>query len=549
MGLKTKATPFALSALSASAIIFLLNISIGSYFESYEILFQQFMLETACYAPKMALSVSHFGLVPLYAQLTALFPNIPVFSSVNTIYNILILTGYIYLLYLLVDKGFKRDKRLLAIGSILLMTLFINLVYINNVRIALLSTLLAYLYLFVQNHRQLSKRHYLLFILYLVIGLEIRQEMAIIVSVFATVFFIFWGNRKQIIITGISLMVGLVLFISLSQAMYKSETDKYYLHQAEHIMHDRDNYKPEITSIQDSLHAHAVFMYIHDKPQIDISDYEAISKQENLFEYIFQNDDLLSIYGDKLVDIALILKSYAWLLLIGASLLVLLFMSTQNTKDRFKIALLVAMYLGLPLGLNLLVFVAKSFLIAYLSIGVLALCIYFILADRKVMSKGSVGLIILIPVGILFINNLRLEWQEIQANTESASYYQSAIKSYRADGKEVIFAWPKFETIYSARLFASKKDEMLRHRFLHEGFMGYYDTFLDYNEAFYGENHENLLTRVERITKHDVVFFSDEYQNSFLKAYMSSFYGLNLQFEQVSAINDGNFEVYEVSIN
>lgn len=549
MGLKSKAIPLILSAFSAIFIILLINISIGSYFESYEILFQQFMLESACYAPKMALSVSHFGLVPVYAKLTALFPNIPVFSSVNTMYNLLILTGYIYLVYLIVQHHTKPSQSRLAIVTLLIMTVFINMVFINNVRISLLSSLLAFLYLFLKEHYQLSKGHYVFFALFLVIGLEIRQEMAIIVAAFSVLFFLFWGNKKQVLISGLSLALGLALFISLSQAMHKTEPDKFYLHEAEHIMHDRDNYKPTITSPADSLRAHAIFMYIHDKPQIDISDYAEISQQENLFDYIFKNDEFVAIYTDKLVDIYFILKSYAWLVLVGISLTILLFISTKESKERIKIALFLAMYLAVPLSLNVVVFVAKSFLIAYLSVGVIALCISLMLSKGSFFKQRYLRLIFLLVITVLFIGNLYIEWQDIQANTESALFYQNEIKSYRLEGKEVIFAWPKFETIYSARLFDSKKDEMLQHRFLHEGFMGYYDTFLDYNEVFYGENHESLNTRVERITQNDVVFFSDEYQNSFLKAYMSSFYGMQLDFQQVTQINDGNFEVYEVHIN
>lgn len=522
-----------LCALYLIAVFCLVNQSHGMYFEDYETLANQTIIDCASSnLPAPLLSTENFLLYPLLVKTQILFPNVPVYSMLKLSF-ILFVFFSLCIITLKLQLSTWLKVGLIGLTPLLFLS---NIILVNNVRISLLLGFAAFAYLFTIKEK--AKVSQTVFFLILIIASVLnRIEMAVIASVLGVLVVVLLGSKSTIKLGLLGLVISILsLFALKGFIQVQDEHNMKEFSQYESAIYDRKDFTLEGDPLSaevsgSELKGYAAAFFLMDRPTLSNFDYSTIIGHESLFSYVFKNEKFISIYAKKMTH--LLKNSHRYFAFLLYPLLLTFMLVLWKSKKRKSVVFLGGIYFMVPAILHGMGVVPNRFLAPYLAFGLLALSIVLLLKFR---SKPIISIALLITLILVALGNFQREissiYQEKMLQEEEAQWVQEFMQNDLAEGKKIFFNYLYYEYIPS-KLFRKTSDN-LEMIYLDAGSMGDIRYFKERNKQHFGEGFQSILHRYQVLDKENSVVYSSPFMMSFQLKYLEEIHGTIFQVSRES---------------
>jgi hypothetical protein len=513
-------SPFACSVLLATLYVSLIQVSIGSYFEDYEVLIHQFILGNGSGRPyKVWVTDMDFGLIPIYAYLQKLLPGISMYSLFKTVFLILAISVVVWVIIKHFKNGFRAWILLLA--ALLLMD---DVVWINNVRLSSWLALAALLLLFFR-HLLPPFPRYLLFSGFLLLAVLNRIEIPLVYITLAMIP-AFLAKRRDLLaplMLAWTLCAGnLVLYDRLMHLQHPRivnfhNFERALYDRADFVLGDLARYPAALDSTQLSFLAQMLFL--HDEEKLDYSEFSKIVHHETALSYLISNSRLLMVWWEKnealLVNMALNYWPKALVILLAFTLIFL-----SRTVSGVRLLTTAALLIVAPMALNLLYITPDRFISPYLNMTALVAVLYLAIQLRHRPVRFSMAaFMLLLPLLMHWHIRVNGHYKVLQ---EREQHTLKMMERFGADNqlrKPPVLYTTKTMDVLPARLF--QVNAGANWYFLDANIFNYYEHSGEHNAGFFGDKYPSFAGRVSFLCDQELPLYADESSASFIINYLA----------------------------
>ena len=525
-------TSFAFSAV----FLLLLNLTFGTYFEGYEPIINA--LFSGEFSSQMGFTFfvsTWFGLSAVISSLTHYFNSSFAYSWVCTGLNLLILTSFTSCFLLLIKHKVLTFRHAALIYVAFLFSFLESLVYVYNLRISFFSLLAAFFYFSAIQKFSLNKKNYVLVFILAFIGIYTRLEIAVITAFIFLMFSILF-YRKTMLFSICIFIASLATFSFYKVYEHKVYPDCEVMLNVETEFGDKESISPDDYQDQATkLKLEAIGRYIEDDDVYGIKDIARFTSTKTMVEYL-RSEKFPQIYRHKLLHLAGKLKNYLWLFLLTFCLTIFagyIYVEGQSQwrLEILKMVALTAIIFLVILALNLVVICPHNLIVVILSAYGLVSIAYLSIHFYKSKSIKYFILAFLVAQ-TFFLGKYLYELHTLQVEKYAkAKVVRQLMVDLAEQQKQIVFANGTHEDNYPARLFSGLLEQRVTHYYA-DFFLSRYPFFRKHNELLFGSNYGKLKAKLITIadTQNNVVYFSNEKYNDFLKEYVRHFHGLELWF-------------------
>jgi hypothetical protein len=520
-------SPIACAVLLSTLYVSLIQVSIGSYFEDYEVLIHQFILGNGSGRPyKVWVTDMDFTLIPVYAYLQKLLPGISIYSLFKTVFLILAISVVVWVII----KHFKNGFRswILLLVALLLMD---DVVWINNVRLSSWLVLAALLLLFFRHLLPPFKR-YLLFSGLLLLAVLNRIEIPLVYITLALIP-AFLAKRKDLLaplMLAWTLCAGnLVLYDRLMHLEHPRivnfhNFERALYDRADFVLGDLARYPVALDSTQ--LCFLAQMLFLHDEEKLDYSEFSKIVHHETALSYLSRNSRLLLVWWEKnealLVNMALHYWPKALVILLAFTLLFL-----TRTVSGVRLLAMAMLLMAAPLALNLLYITPDRFISPFLNVTALGLVFYLAIQLRHRPVRFSMAaFMLLLPLLIHWHIRVQGQYKVLQEREQHAV---EMMERFRADNqvqKPPVLYTTKTLDVLPARLF--ERNAGANWYFLDANIFNYYEHSGEHNAGFFGDKYPTFSGRVRFLCEQELPLYADESSASFIINYLAKVHDMKV---------------------
>lgn len=545
--------PKIVSLLLSTSLIVAVNLFLGTYFEEYEIIINQLLLEQFNTSVDVPFSTVYFGSCILLTKLTNLFPSLSVYSLLYTFFNFIGL--YLITLFLLkylkqIEIKFYTKLFLLFLVQFLFIE---NILFVNAVRTSMLVVFASQLWFYYGITNRKRNIFFLPVFFLFALGSDIRIEMGAILSLLLVAFTILFMNRKAIVLSCLMLVFASSLVVGYHYGLNTYYPDVKIIHNAEHEFQDRKHFDVDVNDPVDIQIKTAMRAFIADSGVYDMKDYEAILDNTSATEYLFSRA-AFDAYIAKIRQTKKELKGYEWFLLLTIFIILLILLNINHLfTDRttlIRVWLFIAVCLSIPFLLNTWLFVSYRFLVVYVSIlnilGILTIILRYN-SKAKLPSKSIilVAIAILLATFTVYITKkIKVEHENRQISKAFEAFLERAANNH----KNIVISNITFD-LYSARLFTTCLQNSIDHYYLDFYFHHVYNYYQRHHAPFFGKNYGSLISRIERCMQDDVIFISNDYYNALLHNYLQTVHSTDISFVPNGYFESENMKSYTIQLN
>jgi len=426
---------------------------------------------------------------------------------------------------------------------------FENIVVIQNTRIGVLLTLAAFLHL----HSDHANKKKGLFLFYFIVILAItnRIQLSIILSFYGLIISLFNKNKfiikHSLIYFSLStLAYGVFLFLALNN----SDNLKNYV-KFERVLYDQKNFilgddvNFDLSISEYEIKVFAKAMFIKDPRTLDSISFTEIVKHQNLFDYIFSNDQFLNIISSKLKSTFRLINKYVLPLSLLMTLLWLTLVYYLKNHKKY----LILLFIFLSIITFITVFAELNLSILY---SLFALCSFSILIFINSQSqKIFVTLINFIALLFTLFQFFLFSKNYIDGKKEVHKTYLDFKDLYDEDIKQEqksIFANLYYDDILPSKLFTNNQLMYDQIVYLDYATQNNFKSFNDINEAIFGASNHAVLDKYRWVVKYNKgVLYIDDFSKKFMTLYIYKIYGESLRWKLLSSLENSEIRKYEVS--
>ena len=521
-------------AVSAVSISFFL-LFVGSYFEEYEALVNQFMSGFISNRPYDAWATDmDFLLLPIYSRLQDILP-FQVYSTAKVLWLGL---AIVILTYSIVHYVGRNLTEQILLTVLIILIISENIFLINNVRISFLLCFSGYLLLILNKNS--DNKNYIIGVLAILLSCFNRVEIPIVLGLLFLSYFLLFESRNRIGLTVLTFSMSVAVILSFYFLMEKENPHIKNFQYHERALFDNQDFLLEDawynTSSLDSAQLVLVgkLLLMYDENIITHDGYKELLKHPSKLDYIFHNEEFLNIYSKKLNEVWLfLLNDYLWILgiLLFLVLYNLITLYRQKRLLFIKASIVTVIYISIPLLITMLSMMPRRFISPYLSLGVIALLVVNFHTEHRVNLKWLQGqLYIFLLIG-LFCNTsyLRTQQKFFRSRIEATDQLKQCIDQKENLFKDsAVFASMDFNKLFHGRLF----EKYYQHRmvFVEAYAYNYYSHVYNFNQDYFEEAHSSLKKRYQFLADNEVSIFSDTYYISFIKNYLEKVHKKDFEF-------------------
>ena len=511
-------------------IVSITFLSIGIYFEEDEVFANYFFsLNGKFLSSHLYMNEEYFLVSELIIRIQHLIKGINIFALYKILSMVIILSYLFHIFSRRIQSKLQLTLIILSIGGLFLS----SIVLINNVRLSYWFALLALLYLY---DKQNELNYYHLYHFYFIAFLAITSRFQITLIVFSLsfVFGLFFMQKRTWLHLGIVLLTCVILFSIFTNSIsnYNPKTQDFYNYELS--IYDRNDF-----ILQDMYNEYNTLDYVSTLKEKELkylakslflvdSSLNNISFQEillhpTLFEYLFQNDNFLSIYSKKLHVLAkTTYANYRWLIPLLGLLLLVLLLKCKSRVSLFKIVLFLLAYLSIPFLISLVGTVPNKFLAPYLAAPILLILLK--LHHEKARKNLLLTILPFAFVGIQtsFItipNLLKVKAEEKEKLCIQQQLYQ----------EDVIYL-----NYFDTQAFSSRAFELFdRTEFVFMDLGGFidYPSILMQNKRYFGENNAYMQGRYNDVLDLGAPVYGSLFQMLVVKHYLKKVHNFDLYFK------------------
>lgn len=517
-------------ALLPLVIVSIVFSCIGIYFEEDEVFANYFFsLNGKFLSSHLYMNEEYFLVSKLIIRLQHLIQGVNIFALYKVLSMVIILS---YLFHIFSRRIQSRVQLALIILSI--SGLFLSsIVLINNVRLSYWFALLALLYLYDKQY-ELNSYHLYHFYFIAFLAITSRFQITLIVFSLSFVFALFFMQKKTWVHLCLALLTCGILFSVFTNSIsdYNPKTEDFYNYELS--VYDRNDF-----ILQDMYNEYNTLDYISTLNEKEIKylakslflvdttlnniSFQEILLHPTLFEYLFQNDNFLSIYSKKLHVLAKTSYAhYRWLIVLVVILLVASLFTAKNRGSILKLVLFSLVYLSIPFMISLVGTVPNKFLAPYIAAPILLILLNLNGekgSKHQLLTLLSFSIISIQTTFITIPNLLKIKAEEQEKLCIQEQLYH----------EDIIFL-----NYFDTQAFSSRAFELFNRSeyvFLDLGGFIDYPSILLQNKKHFGEKNAYMQARYTDILDHGATVYGSLFQMLVVKHYLKKVYHTDIYFK------------------
>lgn len=537
--------------LLAGSILLILNVTTGTYFESYELLIQQFV--SGIYTDKPYgewCTDMDFLLIPIYTRIDTWFMPGYGYAFAKTLLNFFWLSALIYLLLYEVQTS-KKLKQTILLAAMLFLLVIEHLLIVNNVRISIMLLLSGYL-LLNQNPESVLRRTFAA--LLICMGILARIDVGLVITFLALAFHLIFQLRTSFKLIVFAAACALSVYILYDFQMKNRDDFIAAGHQYEREILDKQNFGSSATgtmlSEQQKVKLQAMSYFIYDEGVIKPEDYQEAVSYPGLLNYILNNPAFPKILSHKWSSLmSLLAEKYGWLLslLFLTSILLSFHMGKSSQKGMItRFAIFSAAYVLVPLIIMVMAEMPERFLGPYLGAAVMI----SLITIHRLQEHSYIWLIMPVFVALFLCQGstgLKKKWQNFQYQSMEADKFKDCITTLHSKGETPVLYGIDFESTLYPRLFCS--GQVSGYYVMEYFYLSYYDHVVSTNKRIFGEEYASFLHRIEFLARKKLIFLSQPAFNDFITDYLRLIHQTEVSFIPTEGCEELGLESYRIQIN
>lgn len=527
-----------LISISSLALIMLLNLVIGTYYDEYDIFLSNFAyLEINAPLDYSNNYTSMFLLAPIFSFLTKYcFNNYNIFNTFVLLFNLIVLT-YNAIILLKIKK-----PTIIILSNFLILLFFIDIfISISNRKIACISVFSILFLTYNYYLKNISKKTAIgLVFVFTILCNTVRFEISMIafgISIFIAILYQEKYLKNKFVLYLLVSISFFALFHILQNTVYKEFN---FIEKAEHEFHDRGvQYYKDNLDYKETLKLQALSYYIIDSDNLDPNYYKELFLDKSIVLNKL-NATYFSNYFNRLTEYYLYLFKNTTFLINLFSISALIFLAISK-NHRKKIALSFLFILGLPILFFIYIGFPESLMLTLLNIFLFGVFVFVLKQKNLKIQLSLLGIISIILLFRLF----SAYWKHIDYKTleqPKLSYYRDVLSVSRTNHKNVVYASfiPSFEG-FPSRLFAFDKKDVIPHYYLNMFFYAHYRYYTEHNNKFFS-NITSFRSRILDIINKEAVFMSNNEYNAFIEDYAKNVCNLPIQIEPINIVDLSSYK-------
>lgn len=529
-----------------------MNLFFGTYFEDYESIISGFFRHE--FTEKMDYSWNtniYFFLTPTLTFLAYFFDSTQFYSFFTTFLNLISLVVFVYvLLKLLIESNLYFYHKCLILLFFLIISIP-QILYVSNRYFTTLLSFSSFLLYYLYSIDKVKYRKYLYFsIIFLIIASFVRFQVVMVFFLISSCFSLFFINKTNTFQSIKYFVLACFFQLAFSVVQHNFFYEYKYIEKAEHEIIDREstNMQLDKKNISSIFKHSAMKMYIKDDAIFDYRDYEKLVKDVKYRKYFFSKS-FLNAFKNKMSDAYEDISKY-WYLILLTFIHLIFYLYLRNMISNPKFLRLV---FGFSIILLLTLFVFNVFIFfPAKSWFQLLFIINFILVYSLVLQSSKVNLNRYFLFCVFFSMSVAYYgWSvykfEDEKNKRVEAYRKIMFNEIESNNTIVMANFTSSFLVNSSRLFSRVHSTRINHYYLDLFFYSNYSYYKKHHKDLFGEGLPYLNERIKRISQPNIVFFSNEEYNKFLKEYLFLIHNIEVDFN-LKVDTNMPYNVYTVKI-